>query len=69
MDEPILNQEIIQWACQYLSSHGYTLKNKLPENVQNTPWSYVVRFATSDAYIYLKHTPKLLALEAIIIFA
>lgn len=59
-----LNKKIIHWGCQYLSSHGYTLKNNLPENVQNTPWSYVVRFATSDGYIYLKHTPKLLALEA-----
>ncbi len=61
-----LYKEIIQWGCKYLSSHGYTLKSKLPENVQNTPWSYVVRFVTSDGYIYLKHTPNLLALEAII---
>ncbi|OAI48810.1 hypothetical protein AYO45_00615 [Gammaproteobacteria bacterium SCGC AG-212-F23] len=62
-----LNKEIIQWGCEYLLSHGYTLKNNLPENVQNTPWSYVIRFATSDDYIYLKHTPELLALEAGII--
>lgn len=62
-----LNKEIIQWGCKYLSSHGYTLKNNLPENVQNTPWSYVIRFATSDGFIYLKHTPKLLALEVNII--
>ncbi|HAT9121167.1 TPA: aminoglycoside phosphotransferase family protein, partial [Legionella pneumophila subsp. pneumophila] len=33
----------------------------------NTPWSYVVRFDTSDGYIYLKHTPELFALEPIII--
>src|SRR5476649_676524 len=59
-----LNKEIIQWGCKYLSSHGYTLKSNLPENVQNTPWSYVVRFVTSKGYIYLKHTPHLLALEA-----
>lgn len=62
-----LNNEIIQWGCKYLSSHGYTLKSNLPESVQETPWSYVVRFATSDGYIYLKHTPELLALEATII--
>lgn len=62
-----LYKEIIQWGCKYLSSHGYTLKSNLPENVQNTPWSYVIRFATGDGYIYLKHTPNLLALEAIII--
>lgn len=61
-----LNKEIIQWGYKYLSSHGYTLKSNLPENVQNTPWSYVVRFITSEGYIYLKHTPELLALEAII---
>lgn len=61
-----LNREIIQWGCKYLLSHGYTLKNNVPESVQNTPWSYVVRFGTSDGYIYLKHTPKLLALEPII---
>jgi len=61
------NKEIIQWACKHLLSLGYTLKSKLPENVQSTPWSYVVRFETSDGYIYLKHTPSLLALEARII--
>lgn len=62
-----LNKKIIQWGCKHLSSHGYKLKNNLPESVLNTPWSYVIRFATSDGYIYLKHTPELLALEASII--
>ncbi|MGM9455241.1 aminoglycoside phosphotransferase family protein [Legionella bozemanae] len=62
-----LKKEVIQWGCKYLVSHGYKLKSSLPENVQNTPWSYVVRFATSDGYIYLKHTPELLALEPTII--
>lgn len=55
---------IIQWSCEYLLSHGYTLRSDSPESVQNTPWSYVVRFVTSKGYIYLKHTPHLLALEA-----
>ncbi|MEO8402293.1 MAG: phosphotransferase [Gammaproteobacteria bacterium] len=65
--EPLTaNKKIIQWGCKYLSSHGYRLKSNLPENVQNTPWSYVVRFATFAGYIYLKQTPKLLALEAVI---
>lgn len=59
-----LNKEIIQWGNKYLLSHGYTLKSNLPEDVQNTPWSYVVRFVTSDGYIYLKQTPDQLALEA-----
>jgi hypothetical protein len=58
-----VDKAIIQWGCQYLLTHGYTLISTLPEKVKNTPWSYVVRFATSDGYIYLKHTPDLLALE------
>lgn len=62
-----LNNEIIRWGVEYLLSHGNTLKSNLPEIVQNTPWSYVVRFITFDGYIYLKHTPELLALEASII--
>jgi len=33
-DNDNLNKEIIQWGCKYLSSHGYTLKNNLPENMQ-----------------------------------
>ncbi|MCC5016045.1 MULTISPECIES: phosphotransferase [unclassified Legionella] len=61
-----LNEEIIQWGCNYLASHRYRLKSTQPEHVQNTPWSYVVRFITSDGYIYLKHTPPLLALEPLI---
>lgn len=62
-----LNKAIIQWGSNYLISHGYTLKCDLPEDVQNTPWSYVVRFEASEGIIYLKHMPKLLALEPIII--
>ncbi len=62
-----LHQEIIQWACKCLASLGYRLKNDLPENVKNTPWSYVARFETTDGYIYLKYMPKLIALEASII--
>jgi hypothetical protein len=34
--------------------------------VQHTPWSYVLRFATTKGYIYLKQTPKQLGLEAVI---
>lgn len=62
-----LKKEVIQWGYKYLVSHGYKLKSSLPENVQNTPWSYVVRYTTSDGYIYLKHTPELLGLEPTII--
>ena len=35
--------------------------------MRSTPWSDVVRFATLDGYIYLKHTPAQLALEAPVI--
>lgn len=58
---------IIQWGHQYLLTHGYTLRSPLPENVKNTPWSYLARFNTTDGYIYLKHTPPLIALESRII--
>jgi len=59
-------KEIIHWGCQTLLSLGYTLKNDLPEIVQSTPWSFVVRFETSDGVVYMKHTPELLALEPVI---
>ncbi|KTD36523.1 hypothetical protein Lnau_1507 [Legionella nautarum] len=61
------NDKTIQWACNYLTSHGYELKTKVPEMVQDAPWSYVIRFATSEGLIYLKQTPEQLALEAPII--
>jgi hypothetical protein len=49
-------REVVQWGGEYLLSYGYTLRSDSPENVQNTPWSYVVRFITSKGFIYLKHT-------------
>lgn len=58
--------EIIQWGLEYLLSHGYTLKSNEPENVQIRPWSYVIRYETSAGWVYLKQTPKLIALEATI---
>lgn len=57
------NSEAIEWGLNYLVCNGYSV-NTPPENVQNTPWSYVIRFSTSNGYIYLKKTPKLLSLEA-----
>lgn len=66
IENDILNHAIIQWGRTYLLSHGYTLKSNLPENVKNTPWSYVIRYITTDGYIYLKHTPELLAFESAI---
>lgn len=61
-----LIKAIVEWGRQSLLSHGYTLTNDWPETVQDTPWSYVIRFATAAGFVYLKHTPKLLALEAAI---
>lgn len=62
-----IDQNIIKWCHRCLSSQGYTLKKNLPETVVNTPWSSVTRFDTTDGYIYLKHTPEHIALEARII--
>lgn len=62
-----LSQKIIQWGRDILVSLGYTLNNSHPENVVDSPWSYLIRFETSAGYFYLKHTPKLFALEPMII--
>lgn len=69
IDSDFLEEQCIRWALKYFQSQKYTLKSNLPENVQKTPWSYVVRFETSSGFIYLKHVPQLLALEPIIIHA
>lgn len=53
--------------CKSILSLGYTLKSNQPEKILVTLWSYVGRFETSEGYIYLKHTPPLIALEATII--
>ena len=29
-----VNKEIIQWGCQYLAAHGYTLVHNFPEKVK-----------------------------------
>lgn len=59
-----MHKEAIQWANRLLTSLGYTLKTDLPEKVQHTHWSYVVRFKTSEGYVYLKQTPPAIVLEA-----
>ena len=66
-DNESQHKEIIQWARERLTSLGFTLKNNLPEKVLHAPWSYIVRFETSAGYIYMKHTPELISLEADII--
>jgi len=62
-----LNKEIIAWGYDTLLSTGYTVKNKIPEFVLSTHWSFVARYETTDGYIYLKHTPEQIALEASIL--
>lgn len=57
------NHLAVQWGLDKILSFGYTLKNQNPEVLQDTPWSYVGRFLTSDGTIYLKHTPSQLAIE------
>ncbi|MDF1654156.1 MAG: phosphotransferase [Coxiellaceae bacterium] len=58
---------ISQWGSEQLALLGYVLKNEVPQLVLDTPWSYVVRFETTQGLIYLKHTPEQLSLEASII--
>ena len=60
----LAKDELVQWGLKYLLSHGYTLQSNNPEKVQIRPWSYVIRYDTSDGFVYLKQTPKLIALEA-----
>ena len=69
IDERLVHQEVVQWAYQVLASHGYTVISETPERVLDTPWSQIVRFATSHGFVYLKQTPASLALEAPIIQA
>lgn len=62
-----LNKEIEGWGYDTLLSLGYTVVNKLPETVLSTHWSFVACYETTEGYIYLKHTPEQIALEASII--
>lgn len=57
---------ISQWAHHYLSTHGFKLINHEAELVKASPWSMVMRFLTTDGHVYLKHMPRLIALEPII---
>lgn len=62
-----LNKKIVTWGYDTLVSLGYTVKEKSPEIVLRTHWSFVARYETTNGYIYLKHTPEQIALEASII--
>lgn len=56
------NINIIKWATDSLVSKGYSLH--LPEIIQETPWSNVIRFTTEKGDFYLKQPAPLLAQEA-----
>lgn len=63
MNTPNLNiTKIIHWTEERLLSNGITIKNP-PEHILATPWSNVLRFSTSNGYIYLKQTGSALFLE------
>ncbi len=57
------NIHIIKWATDLLISKGYSLQHS-PEIIQETPWSNVTRFSTSNGDVYLKQPAPLLAQEA-----
>lgn len=54
--------EMMQWADDYFSSHGYVI-TETPEVIQKTPWSSVTRFSIDTGFIFLKQTPPALSLE------
>ena len=54
---------IIKWATDFLTSKGYSPQHS-SEIIQETPWSNVIRFSTSNGNIYLKQPAALLAEEA-----
>ena len=58
---------IYDWLVSQLSAQGITLSDKTGEVIVSAPWSEVSRFDSSVGFVYLKTTPKLLALESQII--
>ena len=59
-------EESIHWAQKWLATHGWATE-KLPEEVQATPWSNVQRLLTTEGYVYLKEMSPELALEPAVI--
>jgi hypothetical protein len=57
----------ITWAKATLASRAYHLLDDAPTVIQETPYSYVIAFKTTQGLVYLKHTPEKLALESQII--
>lgn len=57
-----MSTSILKWATECLVSKGYSLPDS-PEIILQTPWSTVVRFATSKGTVYLKQTPTAISQE------
>ncbi|CZH13223.1 TPA: phosphotransferase [Legionella bozemanae] len=53
---------LFKWGTDCLVSNGYSIEHS-PEIVLSTPWSHVIRFATSTENFYLKQTPPSLFLS------
>ena len=53
---------LFKWGTDCLVSNGYSIECS-PEIVLSTPWSHVIRFATSTENFYLKQTPPSLFLS------
>ena len=58
-----LQKKVSQWGVECLVSLGYVLQNTTPENITDTPWSYLLRYETNRGSIYLKYMPAMFALE------
>ncbi len=60
------DSDIIQWAKEILNitNEKSFAKSKL---IKKTPWSTIIAIDTGREIVYLKHTPKLIALEPKII--
>lgn len=53
---------LFKWGTDCLVSNGYPIEHS-PEIVLSTPWSHVIRFATSSENFYLKQIPPSLFLS------
>ena len=59
-------KKTIHWAENFLQEYGYKINSPF-QVVQDTPYSYVVRFETDRGFVYLKEVPPALALEPSVI--
>ncbi len=57
----------IQWAHDVLKKQNYQIQCKIPDIVQDNPWSTVYRFKTNKGFVFLKKVPSALLLESSVI--